>query len=80
MLLNAYNKHDIAIVIVFTYSRALIIRISITRILGYPNTILNFKIQKTPWFSAKSSSKWMSVWILDLLGLLYHSTVGRKAY
>ena len=33
------------------------------------------KSQKTVWFSG---NKWMLVWFLDLLGLLYHTTVGRK--
>ena len=42
---------------------------------------LILKSQKTIWLSAKPSNKWkMSVWFLDLLGLSYHSTVGRKAY
>ena len=48
-------------------------RISIIRTLGYPNTISNFKIL---WFSTING---MPVWFLELLGLLYHSAVGRKA-
>ena len=38
------------------------------------------KSQKTIWFSTKSSNKWNACVILDLLVLLYHSTVGRKSY
>ena len=43
---------------------------------------LILKSQKIIWFSAKPKLiiNKMSVWFLDLLGLLYHSTVGRKAY
>ena len=62
------------------YSRTSIIRISIIQTLGYPNAIFNFKILKTIWFSAKPSNKWNVHVILDLLGLLYHSAVGKKAY
>ena len=36
------------------------------------------KSQKTIWFSAKLNEK--SVWFLDLLRLLYHSTADRNAY
>ena len=38
------------------------------------------KSKKMPWFSAKPSNKWNAYMILDLLGLLYHGTVGRRAY
>ena len=47
------------------YGRTLVIRISIIRTLGYLNAIMNQKSQKSEWF-------------LDLLGLLYYSTVDRK--
>ena len=42
----------------------------------YPNAILNLKSHKTIWFSTEPSND-MLVWFLDLLGLLYHSTVDR---
>ena len=62
------------------YSRTSIIRISIIWTLSYPNTIFNFKIPRQFDFLQNQAINDMSVWFLDLLGLLYHSTVGRNAY
>ena len=38
------------------------------------------KSEKTPWFLQNQVINEIPVWFLDLLGLVYHSTVGKKAY
>ena len=62
------------------YSRTSVIQISIIHTLGYPNAILNFNILEDNLFSETPSHDWNACVILDLLGLLYHSTLGRKTY
>ena len=59
------------------YSRTSIIRISIIWTLGYPNTIPNFKIPKHDLIFC---NKWKAMWFSDCLGLIFHSTMSRKAY
>ena len=60
------------------YSRTSIIWISIIRTLSYPNTIL--KLKSFDFQQNQVIINGMLVWFLDLLGLLYYSTVDRKAY
>ena len=62
------------------YSRTSIIRISIIQTLSYLNTILKSQKNNLIMYLQNQVINEMSVWFLDLLGLLYHSTVGRKAY
>ena len=58
------------------YSRTSVIRISIVQTLGYPNAIMNAEIPKVS--STTQVINGMLVRFLDLLGLLYHSTVDRR--
>ena len=60
------------------YSRTSIIRISIIQTLSYLNTILKSQKNNLIMYLQNQVINEMSVWFLDLLGLLYHSTVGRK--
>ena len=64
------------------YSRTSIIRISIIQTLGYPNTIVNVEISRNPKrqlsFLHNQVINGLLVLFLDLLGLLYHSTVDKK--
>ena len=71
MLLTVLKVHFIYLCInICIYSRTSINRITIIRTLGYPNAILNFKIPKMPWFSAKPSNKWSACMIFRLVRLI----------
>ena len=61
-------------------SRISIIQISIIWTIGYLNATSNFKITRQFDIPQNQVLNEMSVWSIDLLGLLYHNTVDRKAY
>ena len=77
-----YSKYVHAYIYgIWIYSRTSTIWISIIWTLGYLNAISNFEIPKRPFdFLQNQVINKIPVWFLDLLDILYHSTVGWKAY